>query len=116
MEHRWGERRPIDLAVRFSVRQGRAGTGRIINISSSGAFMETRVYLRLLSVLYLTPAEGEDRRIAATVVRYDPRGVGLEWSEFDADTMKSLRLATELQHRGRWPSHAGTLDRHRIAP
>jgi hypothetical protein len=120
MEHRWGERRPIDLAVRFVVMQGTAGKGRIVNISSSGAFMETQTSLRLLSLLYLRPMEsvvGENRRVAATVVRYDARGVGLEWCEFEAETMKSyLRLATEPQHRGAWPSHAGTPDRQRISP
>jgi PilZ domain len=92
MEHRWGERRPIDLAVRFVVLPGTVGTGHVINISSSGAFMETQIPLRLLSLLYLQPMNFAEDEIAATVVRRDARGVGLEWCEFKAETMKSYLL------------------------
>jgi PilZ domain len=98
MEHRWGERRPINLAVGFVITPGKMGTGRIINISSTGAFMVTEIPLRRLSLLLLRPMdsiEGENKQIAATVVRQEARGVGLEWCEFEAETMKSyLRLAS----------------------
>jgi hypothetical protein len=120
MEHRWGERRPIDLAVRFVMTQGTLGTGRIVNISPSGAFMETQISLRLLSLLYVQPMgfdADENRQIAATVVRYGASGVGLEWCELEAETMKSyLRLAGEPRHPGGWPPVADNRDRYRIAP
>lgn len=112
MEHRWGERRSINLAVTFVMMPSTAGTGRVTNISSTGAFMETRMPLRLLSLLYLQPtasAEGENRRITATVVRRNATGVGLEWCEFEVQTLKFyLRLATEAlpvgdDHRWRPP-------------
>ena len=102
MEHRWGERRLIDFAVRFVMMPATVGTGRIINISSTGAFMQTQSCLRILSLLYLQPMEtpeSENRHIEATVVRRDATGFGLEWCEFDAKTMKyDLPLATQLQH------------------
>jgi PilZ domain len=102
MEHRWGERRPIDFKVRFVLMPATVGTGRIINISATGAFMRTQMTLRLLSLLYLQPLEfpeGENKRIGATVVRRDAMGVGLEWCEYDAKTMKSyLPLAAHLEH------------------
>jgi len=102
MEHRWGIRRPIDFAVRFVMMPETVGTGRIINISATGAFMRTQLPLRLLSLLYLQPmesAEGENEHSRATVVRRDATGVGLEWCEFDANTMKCyFPLATQLQH------------------
>jgi hypothetical protein len=60
------------------------GTGRILNISMTGAFMATRMPLRLLSVVYV--ASSCSRRVrtsgmAAFVVRHDAGGVGLEWCE-----------------------------------
>jgi len=69
------------------------GTGFMTNISPTGAFMETQFPLRPLSVIYLEPtdpplADGVTGRIAATVVRHDTTGVGLEWCEFAAETTK----------------------------
>jgi hypothetical protein len=84
MEHRWGQREATDVAVYFVANSGTAGTGRVLDVSLTGAYLETSVPLRLLSVIYLkldatalTP--GEAQCLAATVVRSDGRGVGLEW-------------------------------------
>jgi len=73
------------------------GIGRVLNVSATGAFMETPLPLRLLSVLYLVPADqlptdGTGGRIAATVVRCSASGVGLEWCEFGAETTKAYAL------------------------
>ena len=89
MEHRWGRRYDTDVAVRFVVMPGTIGTGRVTNISLTGAFMETRCQLRLLSLVYIEGLEsskdrGEEaapERLAATVVRRCSAGVGLEWCE-----------------------------------
>jgi hypothetical protein len=103
MEHRWGERRPIDLGVRFVMMPQTVGAGRIVNISSTGAFMKTQTCLRLLSLLYLQPLatpEGETEHIAATVVRRESTGVGLEWCEFGANALtRYLPSAAHRQHR-----------------
>jgi hypothetical protein len=99
MEHRWGQRRPSDVAVKLFAMPSIAGTGRLVNISATGALLETRTPLRLLSVLYLQPAEPVPDaegvgRIAASVVRYTAEGVGLEWCEFGAEaTAVYLQLA-----------------------
>jgi hypothetical protein len=65
--------------------------------------MVTQAPLRRLSLLLLRPMdfiEGENKQIAATVVRQEARGVGLEWCEFEAETMKSyLRLARARSNR-----------------
>jgi hypothetical protein len=101
MEHRWGERRPIDFVVKFVMMPATVGTGHIVNISSTGAFMRTQIILRHLSLLYLQPMESpenENNQVGATVVRLDATGVGLEWCEYGAKTMKYLPLATPLQH------------------
>jgi hypothetical protein len=97
MEHRWGPRQATDVAVRFVARPGTMETGRVRNISMTGAYMETRVPLRRFSLVYLepvTPTSGAARRIAASVVRQDALGVGLEWCELAAEAAPvAARLA-----------------------
>jgi hypothetical protein len=97
MEHRWGHRQSTDVAVRFVALPATIGTGRVINVSLSGAFMETQVPLRLLSLIYLEPF-GEVRdddlmsRLVASVVRQTPIGVGLEWCDSTASAKAYTRL------------------------
>jgi hypothetical protein len=84
MEHRWGRRQSTDVRVRF-VSQAKIGTECLSNVSVSGAFMKTKVHLRLLSVLNLSSAshsrKARGKGVAAFVVRQDSTGVGLEWCE-----------------------------------
>jgi hypothetical protein len=101
MEHRWGRRQPINLMVRFFTVSGMTGAGRLLNISSSGAFLATTAALRPLSLVYLEPAaapfwEVQSRRIAASVVRQDALGVGIEWCEAAAETTNVLTRLTSL--------------------
>jgi len=98
MEHRWGRRHTMDVPVRFVALPATIGTGRVINMSVTGAYMETTVPLRRLSVLFLEPSvvpgpNGRVRRLAASVVRHDARGVGLEWC--DSGVERSLATAAE---------------------
>jgi hypothetical protein len=91
MEKHRGHRRSTDITVQFFTRPATTGIGRVLNVSATGAFMETQLPLRLLSVLYLEPTEpaGSARgRIAATVVRCSASGVGLEWCEFGAEATR----------------------------
>jgi hypothetical protein len=89
MEHRWGRRYDTDVAVRFVALPGTIGTGRVTNISLTGAFMETSCKLRLLCVVYIEGLDsnkerdkrGAAKRLAATVVRRCSAGVGLEWCD-----------------------------------
>jgi hypothetical protein len=86
MEHRWGCREVTDVAVRFLALPKTIGSGRVLNISVTGAFMETALDLRVMSLIYLeptvwVPTEGRTKRIAASVVRKSSTGAGLEWCE-----------------------------------
>src|ERR1700678_2152433 len=86
MDHRWGRRLPTDVAVQVIAKSGARGTGRMANVSLTGAYLETQMTLRPLSLVYLESADrnlanGMCKRIAASVVRHDGRGVGLEWCE-----------------------------------
>jgi hypothetical protein len=100
MDRQRGQRRSTNVTVRFFTRPATIGIGRVLNVSATGAFMETQLALRLLSLVYLEPtdqlpADGTNGRIAATVVRCCATGVGLEWCEFAAEaTRVYARLAT----------------------
>jgi hypothetical protein len=98
MEHHRGQRHATDVTVQFFTRPDAIGIGRVLNVSATGAFMETRLPLRPLALLYLEPTirlpDGSSERIAATVVRCTPTGVGLEWCEFAAEATRAYaRLA-----------------------
>jgi hypothetical protein len=72
--------------VQFFAGPGTIGTGRLVNISSTGAFMETTTPLRPLCIVNLAPlglpvGESKSGSMAASVVRQNSRGVGLEWCE-----------------------------------
>jgi hypothetical protein len=86
MEHRWGRRLETDFEVWFVSLPTTRGCGRLLNVSCSGAWLETSVPLRLHSLLYLeylddlAPAEVQPW---ASVVRRTADGAGLEWCEKD---------------------------------
>jgi hypothetical protein len=97
MEHRWGHRKSTDVAVRFVASPATIGIGRVTNVSLTGAFMETGVQLRLLSLVYLEPfgtVADDDlmSRLVASVVRQTPSGVGLEWCDSTASAKAYTRL------------------------
>jgi hypothetical protein len=114
MEHRWGSREATDVAVRFLALPHTIGTGRVVNISITGAFMETALDLRVMSLVYLEPtggraAEGRTERIAASVVRKSSTGVGLEWCE-------SLGMSVLYRHLGLQSSVPYTQAASRVEP
>jgi hypothetical protein len=102
MEQRRGLRHDTDVAVRFVALPATIGTGRVTNISLTGAFMETARKLPLKSVVYIEGLEtlkergkhAARNRLAATVVRRCSAGVGLEWcTQWSNSTLES-RLDT----------------------
>ena len=76
MDHRWGQRQATNVAVHVVATSGRTGAARVVNVSLTGAYLETSVLLRLHSLVYLG-----SKRVAAIVVRHDALGVGVEWCE-----------------------------------
>jgi hypothetical protein len=113
MEHRWGQRRLADLVVRLIGSPGAIGIGRLRDVSASGAFVQTKLDLPLLSVLRVELVAG---RLPANhpctgrayVVRQDSAGVGIEWLALGsaADVSPGSTLATrELLPIARAMSH-----------
>ena len=95
MEHRWGQRIDCGSQVRISAGPGITGGGRLRNVSSSGAFVETTMSLPQNSRITLVVARhggSGDREVEtmASVVRKTAEGVGIEWCESEFRTVCGL--------------------------
>jgi hypothetical protein len=102
MDKRRGRRDNTDVAVRFVAVPATIGTGRVTNISLTGAFMETKCKLPLRCVIYIEGLDsgkergkpGAAKRLAAKVVRRCSAGVGLEWCAQQSYSTLESRLDT----------------------
>ena len=83
MEHRFGQRLRCGTAVQLSAGAGLAGPGRLVNVSLSGAYLETPLDLPLFATVEISKAVDRDGAVnrLASVVRKDRGGVGVEWCE-----------------------------------
>jgi len=95
MEHRWGNRHAANLPVSFTLRSGQRGVGRVLNISTTGAYLKTEMPLRILTLIDLS-IDGvipRGARFAGCVMRHDQAGVGLEWeAPIPSDLMRIVPL------------------------
>jgi hypothetical protein len=93
LEHRWGQRLCCRAQVRLSTSAGITDAGRIRDISSSGAFIETAVSLQpevQVSLAILGNASAPEVVVrVATVVRVARDGIGVEWCKTPAGTICS---------------------------
>jgi hypothetical protein len=101
MEHRWGQRIVTDMPVCIVGSPAAIGVGRVLNMSTTGALVQTRLPLPLLSLVYLETAGtrscvGPIERLAGCVVRHGAREIGIEWC--DADSCAVLRLLAGLRN------------------
>lgn len=91
MEHRWGQRIDCRARVRIEVGDGLTGVGRVRNVSSSGAFVETSLDLIESTRVTLMVLGNESATLAveipAIVVRLERGGVGVEWCEIPAGSI-----------------------------
>jgi len=85
MEHRWGQRMTCRARVQLSAGAGLSGAGRVRDVSSSGAFIETTLQLpmqaRLMLVVRGNKSATHEIEIAASVARVNRDGIGVEWCE-----------------------------------
>jgi len=100
MEHRWGQRIATDVPVNLVGAPAAIGVGRILNASVTGALVQTRLPLPLLSLVYIETAESVSRlgsigRLVGCVVRRGAGEIGIEWCDTDADP--ALRLLAVLR-------------------
>jgi hypothetical protein len=84
MEHRWGRRIPCGARVRISAGAGLSGSGRMRDVSISGAYIEAPLAMPLFAPVEIATLhdDGHVRRaLHGTVTRRDASGVGIEWTE-----------------------------------
>jgi hypothetical protein len=95
MEHRWGSRIAVDIAVRISARPSTIGVGRILDLSMSGAWIRARLTLPVLSRVIVIVHSSQARKheaasLGAYVTRTTREGFGVEWCELDPPSFGHL--------------------------
>jgi hypothetical protein len=86
MDHRWGQRVAVDLAVQLLCYPRTVAVGRLMDASVSGAFVRTGLVPALLAPVrllgFLSEHEGTRHQvIEGYVVRRERDGFGIEWFE-----------------------------------
>jgi hypothetical protein len=87
MEHRWGKRFAVDLAVRVAGKPYNVRMGRLLDLSVSGAYINVSADLHLLSRVQIAIIALPQRfvhptpMVAAFVARKSKDGIGVEWCE-----------------------------------
>ncbi len=105
MEHRWGERIQVDIPVQVSVPPLVIGTGRVLNVSISGAWISGKFDLPPLARAFVIfdfalAGHHEALPIACYVARVRPEGIGVEWRELAPQIVSDLILfATETHQK-----------------
>ena len=79
MEHRWADRRTVDIKVRLRSPIGNSATGQMVSISRSGAFILTDLGVPFADRVDILIG---DHVVPAYVTRDSPAGVGVEWLEW----------------------------------
>jgi hypothetical protein len=97
MEHRWGERFEVDIPVQVSVPPLIIGSGRVRNVSISGAWISGRFDLPPLARAFVVfemmlGGQREQLPIACYVARIRPDGIGVEWRELAPQIVSDLML------------------------
>ena len=87
MEHRWGGRISVDVPVKIRWKANGVADARLLNVSRSGALIQTRVPLPLLARIEVYIDGGT---ISSFVTRIDKAGVGVEWCELSSKLVGTL--------------------------
>jgi hypothetical protein len=103
MEHRWGERVGVDIPVRITGHPFTVRTGRLANLSVSGAFIRADVDVRLLSRISVAielprRPKRDAPMIPAFVARKFKDGIGIEWCEFKPPAINRLLQSSTARH------------------
>jgi hypothetical protein len=103
MEHRWGHRKTVDLAVQLAPIASLAEQeGTLTDLSLSGAFIRLSGRIKaLIRVHVRLPADPHHRYLAHTleafVVRRTDEGVGVEWSQFSPPPIVCLLRSPSIR-------------------
>jgi hypothetical protein len=94
-ERRWGARVEIDLAIHIEFAREQSAPARLRNVSKSGALIECTVELPVFTPLRVKIPTMADRIVApiwlnARVVRAEHPHLGVEWRDFEPDSLVAL--------------------------
>jgi PilZ domain len=116
MEHRWGQRLSVDLAVRIAGRPYNVRSARLADLSASGAYIKVHADLRPLSRVQIAIAlphklTRPTPMVAAYVVRRCKDGIGVEWCEYAPQpVLELLRYAAAHRHDHHRTAEMGRYD------
>ena len=112
MEHRWGQRIATDVPVGVIGAPAAIGVGRILNVSTTGVLVQTRLHLPLLTLVYLeTPSYlGPIGQLTGCIVRHGASEIGIEWCDADSDAVLLLLTALRRESPLRSPHLAHSTD------
>jgi hypothetical protein len=115
MEHRWGQRVTVDLAVRLACRPYSVRAARLVNLSLSGAYIKVPADLRLSRVQVAIALPHRFAQpvpvVAAYVARKGKDGIAVEWCDHAPKPVLELLRHAALHHREhRGASHRPSSD------
>jgi hypothetical protein len=87
MDHRWGLRIAVDTPVLLIYPAHATGRGRMTEVSTSGAFVQTQFAPPDLVRIHIAGAFEE---IEAYIVRRSRHGIAVEWAEFSPPPICTL--------------------------
>jgi hypothetical protein len=99
-EHRWGERFRVNVTVNVAATTLAKVSGRLRNISLSGALIRADVNLplnSLIEVSFMPPPTRIGVVLNAHITRKLEEDVGIEWCEFAPNAVKDLLRSTRAQ-------------------
>ena len=114
MEHRLGTRVPVSLPVSIIRKRAAHAFGSMLNVSLSGAYVETRATLppfaRVDVVCWPTCSDrAHCPGVPAYVSRVGRNGVGIEWLEFAPAMIRQLLLGESEGFQKRKQAVAGVI-------
>jgi hypothetical protein len=113
MEHRWGQRLTVDVAIRLAARPYNVRQARLVDLSASGAYIKVCADLRPLSRVQIALSlphrlTHPTPMISAYVARKGKDGVGVEWCEYGPTAvLELLRYAAAHRHDRRGAPEPG---------
>ena len=104
-ENRRGERIAATMWLRLSGSGAEIGMGSLVNVSVSGAYLETRIQLPVNASITLEPVASagvalEGLKLNARVARIDNRGLGIEWRALITRSTLALLTAPPARPAG----------------
>ena len=95
MEHRWGIRTPVDLAVRLAGNSLTVLDGRLVNMSVSGAFIVSGCPVNRMTCLevQIRGVRHTSLKIPACVIRRGANGIGVEWLDHASPAVREVLRA-----------------------